>query len=165
MFVNPLREHYENLYRKKNASSYKEEVELRQKDFIHKYFLFFLDPHKNSRHDIVRKNLTPQERYLNIGCWDGTATVLYDPVKKFQEISGVDISESAVSEAQAKGVKAYAVDLNWEGLPFPDSYFDIITFIAVIEHLIDPHHILQEIRRVSRFDGRLLIGTANVSSL
>jgi methionine biosynthesis protein MetW len=165
MSVNPLKEHYENLYRKKKAAGYKEEVELRQKDFIHKYFLFFLDPHKNSRHDIVRKNLTPQERYLDIGCWDGSSTVLYRPFEKFQEIYGVDISESAVSEAVNKGIKAHVVDINHEKLPFPDDYFDFITFVAVIEHLIEPYHILHEVKRVLRSQGRLIIGPVNVGSL
>jgi methionine biosynthesis protein MetW len=165
MFMNPLKEYYENLYRRKKSAGYKEEVESRQKDFIHKYFLFFLDPSENSRHEIVRKNLTPQARYLDIGCWDGSSTLLYEPFETFQEIYGVDISEAAVSEAVNKGINAHAVDINHENLPFPDNYFDFVTFVDVIEHLIEPYHILREIKRVLRSQGKLIIGTVNVGSL
>lgn len=163
--MDPLKIYYENLYRKKKTAGYKEEVELRRKDFIHKYFLFFLNPNKNTRHEVVRKNLTKRERFLDIGCWDGSSTLLYEPFDKFQEIFGVDICEAAVTDAKKKGINAHTVDINCEKLPFPSNYFDFVTFIAVIEHLIDPYHILSEINRVMKSQGKMIIGTANVGSL
>lgn len=159
-----LKEFYENLYNKKKMEGYKKTVEYRRKDFIHKYLLFFLNPHKNTRHEIVNKTLLPQKRYLDVGCGGGESTVSYGSLEKFEEIYGVDISKSAVSEAKEFGIDARLVDVNHEVLPFPDNFFDVITCVAVIEHLIEPHHILKEMKRVLRPGGEMILGTVNVAS-
>lgn len=163
--MNSLKNFYEKLFTEKGKADYKKQYDLRKKDFFHKYFLFFLNPDKNSRHEIVKKILSSGNRYLDIGCWSGDAIIIYDAFKKYNEVYGIDISESAVKKAKEKGIKASFVDINSEKLPFTDNFFDTITFIDVIEHLIDPYLILAEIKRVLKPEGTLIIGTANVSSL
>lgn len=39
------------------------------------------------------------------------------------------------------------------GLPFPESYFDLILAVAVLEHVADPYRCLHEIHRVLKPDG------------
>lgn len=49
-----------------------------------------------------------------------------------------------------------------ERLPFPDRSFDLVTCNMVVEHLPDPRQTFQELGRVLRPDGVLLIHTPNV---
>ncbi|KKO20380.1 MAG: hypothetical protein BROFUL_00901 [Candidatus Brocadia fulgida] len=65
---NSLKNFYDNLYKDKTKEGYKQEYTLRSKDFLHKYILFFLDPSKNTRHEIVKKTLPTGQSYLDIGC-------------------------------------------------------------------------------------------------
>lgn len=160
-----IKKFYEKLYKEKSKYRYKEEYEKRKSDFLHKYLLFFLDPYKNTRHDIVKNILPSGYRYLDIGCWTGDSTLSYGVSKKFKEVCAVEISEEAALEARKKGLNVLICDINFDKLPYPDNYFDCITFIDVIEHLIEPYHIMSEIRRVLGSHGILIIGTVNITSL
>jgi len=42
-------------------------------------------------------------------------------------------------------------------IPFPDGSFDVVTMLAVLEHLSNPEVVLGEIDRVLKADGRLLL--------
>ena len=42
-------------------------------------------------------------------------------------------------------------------LPFENESFDIVTMLAVLEHLSYPEDILKEINRILRKDGRLVL--------
>ena len=163
--IKGVKKFYDELYEKKAKPGYKEESEKRRLDFLHRYILFFLNPYKNTRHDIVRNILPSGERLLDVGCWTGDSTIWYGAFLKFKKVFGVEISEGAAQEAKKKGIKVSICDINTDNLPYPDNFFDCITFVAVIEHLIDPYHILSEIKRVLKPDGILIIGTANVVSL
>jgi len=124
---------------------------------------FCLNPHVNTRYEIVNKILSPGERLLDIGCWIGESILLYGAKNKFKEIYGVDIYENALKEAAEKGINAHYLDLNCDNLPFPDNYFDTVIMLALIEHLISPYHILSEVKRVTKINGSFIIATANVA--
>ncbi len=163
--VNPLKRFYEDLYLEKTKETYWEDYEKRSKDFFHRYILFFLNPYKNTRHEIVRRILPTGQNYLDIGCWTGDSTIIYGALNRFKEVYGIEISEKAGSEAKERGIKVSNCDINIDILPYPNNFFDCISFMAVIEHLVDPYHILKEIKRVIKNDGILIIGTPNVASL
>ena len=152
------------MYQEKTKHEYQRECEKRRKDFLHKYILFFLSPYENTRHEVVRKILPSGETYLDIGCWTGDSTIAYGVFDKFKEVHGVELSEGAANKAKEKGIKVSICDINSDELPYEDNYFDCITFIDVIEHLISPYHILKEIKRVLKPNGVFIIGTANVAS-
>ncbi len=162
--IEGIKKFYDRLYEEKIRPGYKQEYEKRRKDFLHKYILFFLNPYKNTRHEIVRNILPAGDRLLDIGCWTGDSTVSYGALEKFKEVYGIEISEGASEEAKKKGIEVFICDINYDSLPYPNDYFDCITFIDVIEHLIWPYVILQEIKRVLKSGGTLIIATANVAS-
>ena len=59
---------------------------------------------------------------------------------------------------ELKTDKLETVKLTLENkLPFEDSTFDIVTMLAVLEHLSYANEILKEINRVLKKDGRLII--------
>lgn len=130
-----------------------------------------ITPSKYSQlEDRHRKVLDVLSRYklnrlLDIGCGDGNFTVLMARVCGTEEIYGVDVSERAVELARAKGIKCYRVDVDTEKLPFSDNFFDAITALEVIEHLFDPDHFLEEVRRVLKPGGLFILSTPNLASI
>jgi len=105
------------------------------------------------------------DRILDIGCGDGKFTVLIGKACKAKEVYGVDISERGIEMARKKGIKAFRVDVDEESLPFENNYFDAIYAGAIIEHLFDPDHFLNEIYRVLKPEGLLVLDTPNLASL
>jgi methionine biosynthesis protein MetW len=98
---------------------------------------------------------------LDVGCAGG---YFGEELKKrgAREVSGVDISARSVTEAQKRIDKAFVVDIQSEKTSFPDNYFDNIIFSEVIEHLLFPEKALQELRRILKKDGVLIITTPNL---
>jgi SAM-dependent methyltransferase len=62
------------------------------------------------------------------------------------------------------GVRFEQVDLN-RPLPYPDGFFDAVTSLEGIEHLVSPAVCLTEFARVLRPGGRLVLTTPNVNNV
>jgi len=106
----------------------------------------------------VKMNFNPK-RVLDVGCAKGFL------VKAFKEQGieawGVDVSEYALSTApEDVREHLYRVDLNKDALPFPDEYFDCVTFLGTIECLDDYNKVLSEIKRVMQPGAGLYLRTA-----
>ena len=52
-----------------------------------------------------------------------------------------------------------------EGIPFDDSFFDVVTCIAVLEHVFNPPNVLNEISRVLKLGGILIVQVPNIAWL
>lgn len=113
--------------------------------------------------ELLRQEIRAR-KYLDIGCADGSFTMQIAKNVGAKLVYGVDISPQALKEASNKGIKTFHVDLNREELPFKDDYFDLITCIEVIEHLIDTDNLLFESRRCLRKNGYFVITTPNLAS-
>jgi 2-polyprenyl-3-methyl-5-hydroxy-6-metoxy-1,4-benzoquinol methylase len=101
-------------------------------------------------------------RLLDIGC--GMGIFLSMAKEKGWEVSGVDISDYAVSFARERfGLNCFAGKL--KDANFPDNYFDVVTLWDVIEHFEGPLEELEEIKRILTDDGIILFDTPNVESL
>lgn len=61
----------------------------------------------------------------------------------------------------------FLCDLNVENvsLPFPDARFDLVVCTELLEHMLWPHLLLSEIRRVLLPSGRLVASVPNAASL
>lgn len=104
------------------------------------------------------------KKILDIGCFDGTfLTMIKNRNNKFY---GLDASDYAVMQARKKGisVKQFFFD-DVAKIPFKDKFFDLITAGEIIEHIYDTDFFLEEIRRLLKKDGLLLISTPNIASL
>ena len=92
-------------------------------------------------------------RILDVGCGTGANLKM---LAKFGAAEGVDISSQAVDFCRMRGldcVKLGAI----EQLPYDSGSFELVTALDVIEHLDDDVAGMQEMRRVLRHDGRLLL--------
>ena len=103
----------------------------------------------------VIKSIPPGSKVLDLGCgFNGKL------LKKIEEkISlGVGIDISVNSQNKSSKIKLIAHDLNYP-LPFSENEFDVVTSLANLEHLESPQKSLEEIYRVLKPGGILLLTT------
>lgn len=106
---------------------------------------------------------TAPRTILDIGCGDGTAAAGAAAYLGEHRIVGVDWSQDALRRATTR-VTAVRGELSAPGLPFADGSADAVLFSEVIEHLVDPDTALDELHRVLRPGGHLLLSTPNMAA-
>lgn len=108
--------------------------------------------------------LQTRQRLLDIGSGAGQITLLLKESLGIKEAFAVDIAEENVRIARSRGIHAVRVNLDLEKLPFEDEQFDAVFAGEVIEHLVNPDHMLQEIRRVLNRSGIFILTTPNLAA-
>lgn len=107
--------------------------------------------------DIVLKSLsTKDRRILDFGCGDGTFTKrLYS---KKREVFGCDADISAFKKAKEnnKNIKYTLISVRGQ-TPYKSNFFDCVTMMGVLEHVIDERETLNEIHRILKRGGNLYI--------
>ncbi|GGQ62944.1 class I SAM-dependent methyltransferase [Streptomyces pilosus] len=101
---------------------------------------------------------------LDIGCGDGTAAATAAPYLRGHRLVGVDWSQDALARARTRLTHAVRGELSGGGLPFAAESADAVLFSEVIEHLVDPDAALDELRRVLRPGGHLMLSTPNLAA-
>lgn len=101
---------------------------------------------------------------LDIGC--GTASGI---VGMFSDTSnyvliGIDISESALVRAKSRNVFGVCSNFDGVSLPFKSSSTDVVVLDEVIEHVANTDALLEEIFRVLKPGGHLLVSTPNLAA-
>lgn len=111
---------------------------------------------------LTAKQYVAGKRVLDIACGEGYGSRL---MKNWGAASvvGVDVSEEALAVANRyfSGEGIIFMNHTAEELPFENDSFDVIVSFETIEHLDHPERFLQEIARVVRFDGVVLISCPN----
>jgi len=97
---------------------------------------------------------TGRGRLLDIGC--GYGFFLQEMKHRGWKVEGIEISEVGRQYAQDKwDIHVYSQPL--EDLPLPESIFDVVTLIYVIEHVHDPLTLLREVNRILKPGGLILL--------
>ena len=100
-------------------------------------------------------------RVLDAGCGAGYGAELLNQAGA-ASVVGVDISEAALSLARSAVTDGVTCELgDVTALSQPDDSFDLVVCFEVIEHVEDPSRVLDELRRVLRPDGLLLLSSPN----
>ncbi|MDJ0717915.1 MAG: class I SAM-dependent methyltransferase [Prochloraceae cyanobacterium] len=100
----------------------------------------------------VISNIPQNSIILDIGC--GTsATFLKTISPKIKQGFGVDFK---VENATYSNIKTIQLRLDGR-LPFPEDSFDVVTMLAVLEHIENEEKILKEIERILVSGGKLII--------
>ena len=76
------------------------------------------------------------------------------------EASGVELNEAVAKWARDR-LKVNVFNGTTRSCNFSDNYFDVVCFIGVIEHLLNPLEELEEVRRILKEDGLICITTDN----
>ncbi|MDP9149844.1 MAG: class I SAM-dependent methyltransferase [Myxococcota bacterium] len=93
-------------------------------------------------------------RLLDVGCGEKPYEAIFRPY--VTEYIGIEHEATfALTSASGRG----GPDLAYDGktLPFPDASFDTILNVQVLEHTPDPQRLIDEMSRVLRRDGRLIV--------
>lgn len=106
-------------------------------------------PRRDAVASFIAQFRLEDKRCLEIGCGRGA---LQDLVRDYV---GVDIADTVAPYIHKPFRACSATDL-----PFGDGEFDAIWSITVLEHVPEPERALEEMRRVLRPNGLLLLGPA-----
>jgi len=96
---------------------------------------------------------TTNIRIMDVGCGTG---IIMRCLEKYGSVVGIDTSDEALNFCRLRG-KEKVYKANITQLPFDSSSFDLITALDVIEHVEADERALQELFRVCKKDGRVII--------
>ncbi len=102
------------------------------------------------------KDLPAEAPVLEVGCGDAAFTT--ELAEYSNTVTAIDLSAGQIKEniARFPGINFLQHDVAAR-LPFADGAFEVVWCSEVLEHLFDPAFALQEMRRVLRPGGRLLV--------
>ena len=113
---------------------------------------------------LIRKHALLGTKVLDIGCGPGISSNYIS--KAGFDVIGLDISLKYLKflnkNQRSEGLKLVNGDVL--SLPFKNSIFDIIGVFQTIEHIIDVPQALEEIIRITRKGGKILITVPNYTS-
>ncbi len=132
-----------------------------ERSYYHEYFFFEQDnwwfvSRRRILLALLRRSLPRTEglRILDAGCGTG---INLEYLAEFGKVSGVDFAEEAIQFCRRRGNQ----DVRQADLTKLDGWdaeeFDLVTALDVIEHIDDDHSALQELARVTRPGGHILI--------
>ncbi|MBM4274894.1 MAG: methyltransferase domain-containing protein [Deltaproteobacteria bacterium] len=107
--------------------------------------------------------LYPGESVLDLGCGAGVDTfIAATMVGPRGRVVGLDVTPEMIAKARANlaltGLKNVAFDVGEaESLPFPNDSFDAVISNGVINLTVDKEKVLQEVHRVLKPGGRLMV--------
>jgi len=100
---------------------------------------------------------------LDLGCGYGELTLRAGEIIGTKEIHAVEIVDKKIDKVKASGIDVRKGDLN-QRLPFEDESFDVIIASHVIEHLSNTDIVLEEVYRILKMGGYLVIATSNLAA-
>lgn len=108
---------------------------------------------------IERMNIKPGERVLEVGVGTGINLALYP---RRATVTGIDFSSSMLEKARERAAKPDAapvrlLQMDGADLRFADNSFDIVYAPYLISVVPDPVRVAQEMHRVCRPGGRVII--------
>jgi methionine biosynthesis protein MetW len=125
-----------------------------------------LDRWPRNRIEACVKFAPSGRRVLDVGC--GNGKLLYNLRHKFDELCGIEFSPArvAIAAAALEGLRSDIRHGNIEErLSWEDGSFDAIVLSDVIEHVVNLWPAMEEISRLLKPDGQVVISTPNVANL
>jgi 2-polyprenyl-3-methyl-5-hydroxy-6-metoxy-1,4-benzoquinol methylase len=112
------------------------------------------------RSEMFRYIPSNAKRMLEVGCSTGNFASI---VKSYMDIEvwGIEIDALSAEIAKTKMSKVIVNDVKTALKELPDEYFDCIVFNDVLEHLVDPWDILNEIKKHLSKEGVIVASIPN----
>lgn len=97
----------------------------------------------------------------DVGCFTGNATAIYLSVG-FGKAVGFDASRQALDVAGSRGIEPRLWEAGAALCPADDGEFDVVIAADIIEHIVDTDQFIDELRRITRAQGHLIVTTPNL---
>lgn len=112
---------------------------------------------------LFQQTIQPGQHVLDVGCGSGRVADFITEIKAFVE--GCDVSEHMVAIAKREHPGLHFQQCSMLALPYKDQSFDVVIALASLHHI--PSRVLrrtalQELHRVLRPDGTVIITTWNI---
>lgn len=129
------------------------------------FFPHFYSVVDKTKAENILREVPSGGRILDAGCGRGWLSRL--ALERGFKVSSVDIADKVIEENefinQRYEIKIPLAKASVDNLPFEDGEFDAVFLIDVLEHLPSPEKALQEIGRVLKKGGKLLISIPGYS--
>jgi 2-polyprenyl-3-methyl-5-hydroxy-6-metoxy-1,4-benzoquinol methylase len=122
------------------------------------------------------RDLDSPASIVDIGCGDAAATIFAARINPRHRIVGLDWSAEALRRARSHALTGeyrsalehrlalIRAEAEPAGLPIASGRADVVIMSELIEHLVDPDSVLDEVRRVLKPGGTLLLSTPNLAA-
>lgn len=111
--------------------------------------------------------LTPGMQVLDVGC--GTGIMAPFVLSRSAHYQGVDLSRNMIHEAKQKHLGAQASEgsiaftvADVEKMPLPDAHYDVLLALGLLEYFENPQRVVDEIIRVVKPGGSIVVSVPNV---
>ncbi len=123
------------------------------------------EKYNNKILNVIKKNRNNKEKLLDLGC--GFGDFILDASKEVDFICGVDLGKKNIILAKnntgnIKNVRLIRAD--GERLPIRNDCFDYVVMKGFIHHLGNPNMVFNEVKRVLKKGGMLIIFEGDVTS-
>jgi SAM-dependent methyltransferase len=135
------------------------------------YLGYYLKPEEVETPAFVKQRLeeitgefTPYRqtgRLLDLGC--GAGDLLQAARKHGWQAQGIDVSSHATKHVRELGFEVFEGEL--KDAAFPAAHFDVITAAELLEHIFDPHALVEEVARILRPGGLFWVTTPHARGL
>jgi|GEM_PF-1825813 len=102
---------------------------------------------------------------LDVGCGDGVyEKIISDEARRLAVFDGIDISST--QEQNTKGLFSdfFKINIDQEAIPTESEKYDVVICSEILEHLFFPDHALEEVARVLKKNGSVVITIPNAAA-
>lgn len=108
------------------------------------------------------KKLNDNLLILDAACGDG---IQAENIIKEHKLVGIDLSPSRIIRARNRVKEAIFMNGNLYHLPFKCNIFDVAILGEILEHLHEPKEVLEEINRVLKHNGYIIVDIPSKSNI
>jgi 2-polyprenyl-3-methyl-5-hydroxy-6-metoxy-1,4-benzoquinol methylase len=111
----------------------------------------------------IFKSIENKEIVADIGCFTGIFSQEYFK-HGAKIVEGFDVSEKALEKANKRLTKVYKWKAGEEACPVENEKYDVIVAAEIIEHIYETDFFIEELKRILKPNGRIIITTPNMHS-
>lgn len=126
-----------------------------------------IDRSLNFGRPLVRRFLEdarPYREVLDIGAGNGADLLTARAVEPACRLHAIEVWPAYVERLQKQGVEVASLDLERDRMPFGDESIDVVIANQILEHTKEVFWIFDQVARVLRVGGQLIIGVPNLAS-